>query len=281
MIKINDVSFHYKKGTPILDRIQTTIQSGHIYGLLGLNGVGKTTLLKVIAGLLFPRKGDLQVNDFNPENRTIPFLSDIYFITDEVELPNWSITDIIRVYAPLYPKFDLSYFEQLLQAFQIDTKKQVNDFSYGQRKKVNIAFGLATNVSTLLMDEPTNGLDIPSKAQFRKIISQFVAEDKVIIISTHQIRDIHNLIDHLLILDNNRLILDDSIYQLGKKLKFSTDPSDVDQAWYSEVTIHGPVSLLPNSLEEDSSFDIEFFFNAISANRNIIAELKKTTTYHE
>lgn len=115
MITINDVSFHYKKGTPILKDIQTNIQPGHIYGLLGLNGVGKTTLLKLIAGLLFPNTGTLEVNKLCPEDRSIPFLSDIYFITDEVELPNWSIADIITIYAPLYPKFDRSYFEQLLQ----------------------------------------------------------------------------------------------------------------------------------------------------------------------
>lgn len=281
MIQINNVSFHYKKGTPILKGLQTSIATGHIYGLLGLNGAGKTTLLKLIAGLLFPKEGNLNVNDLSPEDRSIPFLSDIYFITDEVELPNWSISDILRIYTPLYPKFDQDYFEQLLQAFQVDGTKKINDFSYGQRKKVNIAFGLATNARILLMDEPTNGLDIPSKAQFRKIISQFVADDKVIIISTHQIRDIHNLIDHLLILDNQHLILDESIYELGKKLRFSNNPADVAEAWYSEATLHGPISLLPNKIDEDSPFDIEFFFNALSANRNIIAELKKTTTHHE
>lgn len=279
MIEVNGISFHYKKNNRILENIRTTVHAGHIYGLLGLNGVGKTTLLKLIAGLLFPRSGDIRANGLIPQTRSIPFLERIYFITDEVELPDWSIGDILKTYAPLYPKFDSEHFDRILRAFQIDTTKRLDELSYGQRKKVNIAFGLATNVSILLMDEPTNGLDIPSKAQFRKVITQFASEDRVIIISSHQIRDIHNLIDRLLILGNGRLIVDDSIDQLGQKLKFSTNPSDVAAALYSEKTIQGPISLLPNTLKEESAFDIEFFFNAISANREIINQLNSTETH--
>ncbi len=278
MINLKNVSYHYRKSVPILENITADLKPGHIYGLLGLNGVGKTTLLKNIGGLLFPKSGNIRVSEFNPEKREIGFLTDIYFVTDHAELPDWKIRQFQEVYGALYPKFDATYFYSVLETFQIDITKNIKSLSFGQVKKVNIAFALATNVNVILMDEPTNGLDIPSKTQFRKIISRYVTDERLLIISTHQIRDIHNLIDHLLVLNHSRLILDHSINTLQDHFHISKQTSDAANAIYSEQGIHGTLSLLPNTGKEESQFDIEFFFNALSADPSLVNHLKTAKT---
>lgn len=276
MINLKNVCYHYRKGVPILENITTQLQPGHIYGLLGLNGVGKTTLLKNIGGLLFPRKGTIEIDRLQPNQREVEFLSDIYFVTDQAELPDWKIRQFQEVYGALYPKFDAQYFDSLLETFQIDVRKNIKSLSFGQVKKVNIAFGLATNANIILMDEPTNGLDIPSKTQFRKIIAKYVTDERILIISTHQIRDIHHLIDHLLVLNHSKLILDQSINALQDSFYISNNPSDAEGAIYSEKSMHGTLSLIDNLRNEESQFDIEFFFNALSADPSLVNRVKPT-----
>ncbi|MFD2743179.1 MULTISPECIES: ABC transporter ATP-binding protein [Sphingobacterium] len=278
MINLKNVSYHYRKGAPILENISTQLRPGHIYGLLGLNGVGKTTLLKNIGGLLFPRSGVIEVDNSHPSQRAISFLSDTYFVTDNAELPAWKVRQIEQVYGALYPKFDSNYFDTLLQTFQIDAEKNIKSLSFGQVKKVNIAFALATNANLILMDEPTNGLDIPSKTQFRKILAKYVTEERILIISTHQIRDIHHLIDHLLVLNHSKLILDESIYALQEHFYMSNNPTDVSSALYTEQSMHGTLSLMENLQNEQSQFDIEFFFNALSADPNLVNRIKPSKT---
>lgn len=276
MINLKNVSYQYCRGVQILENITSNLEPGHIYGLLGLNGAGKTTLLKNIGGLLFPTKGTIQINGFQPGQREIDFLTDIYFVTDQAELPDWKVCQFQEVYGALYPKFDAIYFDSLLETFQIDAKKNIKSLSFGQVKKVNIAFALATNANIILMDEPTNGLDIPSKTQFRKIIARYVTDERILIISTHQIRDIHHLIDYLLVLNHSTLILDQSIYSLQEHFYISNQPADAANAIYTEQNMNGTLSLLPNLHHQESQFDIEFFFNALSADPNLVNRLKTT-----
>ncbi|MCY4778127.1 ABC transporter ATP-binding protein [Sphingobacterium sp. UT-1RO-CII-1] len=273
MIEIKNLKFHYKKDVTTLEKVTVDIPKGHIYGLLGLNGCGKTTMLKLIAGTLFPRSGNITVNGHIPSDRKLDHLSDLYFVTDEVELPNWTVANILSVYAPLYPKFDIAYFFDILEKFNIDNRDNIKGLSYGQRKKVNIAFALASNVSLLLMDEPTNGLDIPSKTQFRKLIVQHLTEERTIIISTHQIRDVHHLIDHVLIVKKHKLLLDASLFALSEQFIFKQ--GQFADALYAESHMGGTVSLLPNSKNEDNPFDIELFFNAIHENPTILNHFDK------
>lgn len=271
MIEIHNLSFHYTKGVPIFNDISTSLLPGHIYGLLGLNGIGKTTFLKLICGLLFPKTGTVTTNGFIPGERNVPFLSDIYLVTDEADLPSWRISQFVAMYGSLYPKFDSAYFDEILTTFQVDREEKIKALSYGQQKKVNIAFALATNTSVLLMDEPTNGLDIPAKVQFRKILARHITPDKTIIISTHQIRDIQHLIDHLLVLRDNTLILDMSLYELSKKVKFQQ--GQYADAWYTETGINGNSNIRANTDNADTPFDMELFFNALFHRPDILKKL--------
>lgn len=283
MIAIKNLHFHYLRNyKPVIDQLSTTFYPGQIYGLLGLNGVGKTTLLKLIAGITFPKKGEIRVFDKIPSEREVGFLSDLYFFEDEVQLPSWPLQKWLKVYSSIYNNFDQILFEDLLSQFSIDPDMHISNLSYGQKKKLNIAFGIATRSRVLLMDEPANGLDIPSKSQLRKVLAKHTSEDSVVIISTHQIRDIHPLIDHLLILKDHRLVIDQSIEQLSKLFKVTTAPQEHDTIIYTEENMYGRkyVVKMQENLDENL-FDIELFFNAVITNLDTttISDHINTKTY--
>lgn len=263
MITLQNLGFYYKKGKPVLDDISTELEPGKIYGLLGLNGVGKTTLLKVIAGLRFPKYGDIEVNGHTPGHRSIPFLSDMMFVPDEITLPGITVGKYEKLYRILYPKFDAGKFEKLLKDFKVDRTERINNLSFGQQKKMYMAFALATNTRVLLLDEPTNGLDIPSKRQFRKALSSHISDETLVIISSHQIRDLHSVIDHILVLDNSKLVVNGSISRLASLIGFTSSPVDRQRVLYSETLVNGDHYMVENTMDMESDFDIEMFFNAI------------------
>lgn len=285
MIAIKNLHFYYYRSKkPVIQNLSATLLPGQIYGLLGLNGAGKTTLLKLIAGIAFPKDGKIQAFDKVPKQRDFDFLSDLYFFEDEVNLPLWLLKKWVKVYSALYPNFDHALFSELLSLFNVESHKHIGNLSYGQKKKLNIAFGLATRARVLLMDEPTNGLDIPSKSQLRKVLAKYTSEDSIVIISTHQIRDIHPLIDHLLILKDQHLIVDQPIADLSKGFKVTTSPQDNELVLHAEEHMMGKKYLVKTLHNEDENlFDIEFFFNAIINNPNLTdnTDLRNNKTYEE
>jgi len=273
MITLQNLGFYYKKGKPVLDDISTELESGKIYGLLGLNGVGKTTLLKMIAGLRFPRYGNIEVNGLTPGHRSIDFLSDMIFVPDEIVLPETTVRKFEKLYGALYPKFDVSKFEKLLKDFKVDISARIYNLSFGQRKKMYMAFALAANTSVLLLDEPTNGLDIPSKRQFRKALSNHISDEAMVIISSHQIRDLYSVIDHILVLDNSKLVVNGSINRLASLIGFTSSPDENQRVLYSETLLNGDHYMVENTTNSESDFDIEMFFNAITNRPEILKQL--------
>ena len=196
MVKIDDLSFKYGK-YEVLSHISMTLERGKIYGLLGENGVGKTTLLKIISGLQKPEAGRCTAFGENPFNRTPSFLSRIYYLPEELEYIQTDLSP--RQFAQLngifYPKFAMEKFASILREFDVAPDKKLNKLSQGQTKKAAIAFAISTNADLLLMDEPSNGLDIPSKTLFRQIMAEYCLDTTCTVISTHQVRDLENLID--------------------------------------------------------------------------------------
>lgn len=275
MITLQNLGFYYRKGKPVLDDISTELESGKIYGLLGLNGVGKTTLLKIIAGLRFPKYGNIEVKGRVPGQRSIEFLSDLVFVPDEITLPKVTVREYEKLYAALYPKFDAGKFEKLLKDFKVDIGEKIHNLSFGQQKKMYMAFALAANTGVLLLDEPTNGLDIPSKRQFRKVLSSHISDETLVVISSHQIRDLHSVIDHILVLDNGKLVVNSSINHLTSLIGFTSSPVDGRHMLYSETLVNGDYYMVENTMGLESDFDIEMFFNAIT-NRPEILKLLPT-----
>jgi ABC-2 type transport system ATP-binding protein len=256
--------------------VNLKLEPGHIHGLLGKNGEGKSTMLKLIAGLLFPKKGKIEVMDFVPCKRNPEMLCDVYFLPEELPEHTLSIARYEQVYAPFYPNFNASLFDACLKEFEIPSKDwKMNRLSYGQKKKIIVAFGLATQTKLLLMDEPTNGLDIPSKGQFRRMVASALDENRCVIISTHQVRDLDSLIDSLIIMDNHEIAMNESIETITDRLFFCLQDTNKSNTpvIYSEDTLRGVFQVCENVNREDSKLDIELLFNAVCTNKKRIQQI--------
>ena len=276
MLTINDLSFGYSKKSVLLDNINLVLQSGHVYGLLGINGAGKSTLLKNITGLASPKKGSCKYNGINVSSRPVEVLNDIFFIAEELFVPSLTPAKFVENTAGFYPKFSQPDFYKYLKALDVDLYGIMDKQSYGQQKKAMIAFGLASNTNLLIMDEPTNGLDIPSKVQFRKLIASIQTEDRCIIISTHQVRDLDSLIDTLLVLHDKQIIVNKSIDEIAEKLHFGIYPDTSGlRVLYEEDSIRGKHVIVRNATGEFSKPDIELLFNAIIAGNPSLLEILK------
>ncbi|MDB4920936.1 ATP-binding cassette domain-containing protein [Mucilaginibacter sp.] len=281
MIAIKRLNFGYR-GKPLLFKdLSLFLQQGHIYGLLGKNGAGKSTLLKNIVGLAYPEKGSCLFNGINVSNRPVTVLEDVYFLAEELFVPSLTPEQFVKSTAGFYPKFSNADFYQYLKALDVDPASVMDKQSFGQQKKAMIAFGLATNTSLLIMDEPTNGLDIPSKVQFRKLIASVLTEDRCIVISTHQVRDLDSLIDTLLILHDREIVVNHSVEEITEKITFGVfNDTNGLEVLYEEDGMRGKNAILKNTTGKFSKIDLELFFNAItSGNDSLIKTLK--ASYYE
>jgi len=272
MIKIDNLSFFYNKKRPVFEKVSFEMNSG-IYGLLGENGVGKTTLLHIISGLSFPKEGSCKIFEHESAKRHPDMLNKLFFLPEEFQAPALLIKDFIKYNSVFYPDFSESQMDTYLNDFQVEKDRKMSELSFGQKKKTMIAFALALNTPVTLLDEPTNGLDIPSKAQFRKIIASAFDENRCIIISTHQVRDLENLIDPIIILDRNQVLLNNSVEEITKKLLFSYTQYMPEDTLYCEQTMQGYSSVSVNEYGEESTLDIEALFNTVVNNRAKIKEL--------
>lgn len=272
MIKINNLTFYYKKNRPVFDKVSFEMKNG-IYGLLGENGVGKTTLLHIICGLRFPKEGTCSVLGMKSPLRNPDMLKQIYYLPEEFSAPSQTIKNYVKCNSPFYPNFSMEQFQNYLDDFHLDINSNMKELSYGQKKKTLIAFAIAVNTPVTLLDEPTNGLDIPSKAQFRKVMASAFDENKCILISTHQVRDLESLIDPIIILDQNQVLLNNTVEEISQKLLFTYSTTKPEGALYSEQTVLGYTSVLENKYNEDSTLNIEALFNAVVTNKGRIKEL--------
>lgn len=275
MIEIANFSFGYNKKKLLYKNLTLSLEAGSIYGLLGKNGAGKSTLLKNLIGLLFPTNGDILVNGFSPKKRLPSFLETIYFIPEEVYVPSLTIDRYINLFAPFYPNFSKENMIRHLQELDVKTADKLNTLSFGQQKKFIIAFGLACNTKVLLLDEPTNGLDIPSKKRFRKLIAAEMNDDRMIFISTHQIRDLDNLIDRVVIVDEGELLLNASVATIAEKLLFKTvdEIPTGDKILYAEESLLGISIVTENKNVAESKVNLEHLFNAVTENPEIIRQI--------
>ena len=260
----------------LFNDLNLSLVGGHVYGLFGKNGAGKTTLLKIMSGLRFVQAGNVTTLGENAALRKAEMMKDLYFLQEEVFVPALSIRNYVKCYAPFYENFDREQFEEYLHLFEIESQEdKLTALSHGQRKKVIISFALATNTKILLMDEPTNGLDIPSKAAFRKIMSMAANDERLILISTHQVRDLHSLIDAVVILDNGHILLNAMAEDITNKLCFKIlDENGTDEPiLYREDNIRGDIVVTENIHHIETNLDIELLFNAVMMNKARINEL--------
>ena len=275
MLKVEDMAFSYRRNEYLLNKVNFEITPGGVYGLLGKNGSGKSTLLYLMTGLMYPQIGAITINGIPARKRTPELLSNIYLLPEEFDLPEVSIDVYIKNNAKFYPNFSQEQFDNYLQIFELPVVKKLSQYSMGQKKKFIVSFALATNVPLLFMDEPTNGMDIPSKSQFRKVIALGMNDERSIIISTHQVRDLESMIDRVLLLHDNTMILNESVIDIARKLEFirTTSKDDLQGCIYSTFTPDGFVGVRPNINDVDTTVDLETLFNSVVTNPLAIKQL--------
>lgn len=263
MLHLENLSFAYRRGTDIVSHMNLRVAPGGIYGLLGPNGAGKSTLLNLMAGALTPASGTVTFNGINTRKRLPSTLSDIFLVSEEFTLPSVTLQKYVELNAPFYPRFSQENLHQNLEMFGLDPDIHLGALSMGQKKKAFMSFALACNTSLLLMDEPTNGLDIPGKSAFRKFIAQAMTDDRTIIISTHQVRDIDRLIDHVMIMNNSKIEFNNPVWEIQQHLNFFTtsDRNVIDSALCAVPGIGGAAVMLPNTTGDESEINLEVLFD--------------------
>ena len=275
MFKINEISFSYnKKLGNLFNNFSLDLEAGNVYGLLGKNGAGKSTLIYLMTGLLTPKSGEVLMDGENVRQRLPKTMSDIFLVPEEFDLPRLSIKEYVRINAPFYPRFSMEDMQRYLDIFEMggDMSLKLHALSMGQKKKVFMAFAFATNTRVLIMDEPTNGLDIPSKSQFRKLVGTGMSDDKLMLISTHQVRDISDILDHVTIIDQNRVLLNTGFADIMSKVAFRP-LQEGDQPLFVLQSPFGPLGAVRASEGEETKVDLEMLFNATLQNPDAINQL--------
>lgn len=272
MIKINNLAFSYGS-KEVLKNITMDLAPGKIYGLLGENGVGKTTLLTLLCGLKKVENGSIDADGRIPYKRQPELLEDQYYLPDEVAPVNERAIVWAKACGRFWPAFSLDKFREIMKEFETDDYQKMSTMSNGQLKKTYVSFGLACSTKYLYMDEPTNGMDIPSKAQFRSAIMKHTREDSIIVISTHQVRDLENVIDPIIILDKQDVLLNASIETISDKLFFDYGNVLHTDCLYSEQLPGGFIQVYRNLDKKESKVNIEALFNAVHKNKELLKAL--------
>ncbi|MFP3960516.1 MAG: ATP-binding cassette domain-containing protein [Spirochaetaceae bacterium] len=266
MVQLESVSFSYGSRPPLFDGLDFSLEPGGIYGLLGKNGAGKTSLLRLIAGMLFPDAGRAEVFGFTAGLRRPEMLADLFVVPEEFYLPSISARQYVAAFAPFYPCFDHAVLDGCLNEFSVPADTSLAAMSFGQRKKFLVAFALATQARLVLFDEPTNALDIPGKSQLRKLLVTHMSETRSFVISTHQVRDLASVMDPISIIDEGRLVFQADMASIDRSLRTRVVPQLPDSGvLYSEETLGG-YTVVEAQASQGQPVDIEALFNAVMAN---------------
>ena len=268
MIEVNNIKFKYKGSKALVfDGFSLQLTENRVYGLLGKNGTGKSTLLYLLSGLLRPTAGSVTCDDIETCKRLPETMREVFLVTEEFELPTLCLSEYVALHRQFYPRFSDEILQSCLRDFELPGDVKLNDLSMGQKKKAFIAFAMATNTKYLLMDEPTNGLDIPSKSQFRKVVAQYMNDDRLVIISTHQVHDVEQLLDHILMLDQQSLLLNASTQEITERYSFDYRlPQQMDDTvLYAEPTLQGNAVIAKrNAGDPETQVNLELLFNAVT-----------------
>ncbi len=275
MIHLEHLRFGYGRRRTVFDGLTLDLPAGEIVGLLGANGTGKSTLLKLLAGLLAPEAGRIDVAGFRPPQPPADFYRSVLLVPEEFALPAVTLDRFVRATAPFYPAFSAAAFDEGCARLEVDRDRSLDTLSMGQRKKGYLAFALACNVPLLLLDEPTTGLDIPARSTLRSMLAAQVEPGRTVIVSTHAARDIESLIDRAVILDRQNLLLSERIDRLTAVFGFG--PAEGRQRLlYAEPSPAGDRGVWIADGPDEGRFDLELLFNAaVHAAPEVVAALKK------
>lgn len=268
-MKINNLEFSYRKEKPLLQGLSLTLSTGHVYGLLGQNGAGKTTLLKIMAGLCFPNAGTVEMLGLLPSKRSPAFLKEIFFMPEDFTLPPMNALRYAQYYGSFYPRFDQSIFLSCLDTFDVPQAQLCSSLSHGQKKMFLMSFALATRVKFLILDEPTNGLDIPNKQVWQGVMAEQVDPEQLVLISTHQVHDIESVIDSVLIMKSGKVVVNAPLSLIEERLHFGTSSKQPKTALYSERRAGAYQFVEVNTQKNAGLVDLTLLFNAVLNNTGV------------
>ena len=278
IMQVERIAFNYgwRQQKSVFSDFSLSLERGKVYGLLGLNGAGKSTLIYLMAGLLTPKSGRVTIDGCNVRDRLPSTLGNLFIVPEEFELPRMSLKEYATLNGALYPRFSYEDMLRNLEIFDINPEiKSLSSLSMGQKKKVLMSFAFATHTDLMLMDEPTNGLDIPGKSQFRRLVAREMSDNRTIVISTHQVRDIDRCIEHVVIIDNSKVLLDESVARITSKLQFveNATAAEAKSAIYSQPSVTGYSIVAPSNGGDETEINLETLFNATLGNRDKITEI--------
>lgn len=276
LIEITDLSFGYRR-SPLFTHLDMRLEPGNVYGLLGINGAGKSTLLKLMIGLLFPDAGRVATLGRETGRRDPGLLSRVFLLPEEMNMPGVTDREYLTIRAPFYPGFDRAMFERCVTELEVPRGRKLTALSHGQQKKFLLAFGLASGASVLVLDEPTNGLDIPSKSLFRRLVAGALTDDRLFIISTHQVQDVASLIDPIVILHDGRVLFHRALADVASRVRMShatTRPDEnAEGLLYTEPAVGGFRSLWRDANAADGHVDLEILFNMVVSRPDVCRSL--------
>ncbi|AYM97789.1 ABC transporter ATP-binding protein [Acidovorax sp. 1608163] len=281
MIQIEGLHYGYGRAALYADFSAQIGQPG-IYGVFGRNGSGKSTLLRLLCGLLTPWQGRVRVLGFQPRQRAAEFLASIYIVPEEFHLPNLTAAQLARTHGSFYPRFSHALFSDYLQVLEVPVDSRFEAMSLGQKKKAAIAFALATQTPLLLMDEPTNGLDIVGRGQFRELMRRPEQAQRVVMISTHQAHDLESILSHIWFIDQGRLALAARMDELAERLTMGVAATaqalPTDGLLYQEA-LGAQVAYVARrvaGVPEEGALQLELLYKALSLNRDAMLQALAT-----
>ncbi len=265
MVNIERVSYNYTDGKAVINDISATLDDGRIYGLLGKNGAGKTTLMKLVSGMVFPKQGRITIDGTDVSARNIKTMRETFFMPSEFKFSDMSMEKFVRLYSGFYPSFSREILEDCLQETGVERiirTAALERLSLGEKHKVMTAFAIASGTRLLLMDEPAGGMDIPTRATFRKLLLRHLRNDQTVVISTHHAAEFTNILSDVIILGHNgEMAFAGRTEDICDRYVFGIYPSD-SGALYAEPCAGGYHAVRERGLEGPSEIDLEILFNA-------------------
>lgn len=273
-LRFENLSFRYGRKKPlVLEDVNLHFTDGGVVGLLGPNGAGKSTLLHIVSGLLRPTNGSVKNEGIDTSLRNPRVLSQIYLVAEEASLPHMSLAKYVELYSAFYPNFDIEVMNMALKEFEMFEPKRLDALSMGQKKKILLSFAFACNTPIVLLDEPTNGLDIPGKAAFRRLVARLATNERLFIISTHQVRDVNDILERVLVMSERKFLLNESLYTLSRVFSFPCGVRVPDaEAIYTLPSPAGVDMMIENSGDDDTDVNLEILFEATLKNPERIIE---------
>ncbi|WP_423363447.1 ATP-binding cassette domain-containing protein [Mycoplasma sp. P36-A1] len=283
-IEIKNITKKYKNDFYALNDINTSIEEGKIYALLGKNGAGKSTLLNILANRLFPTSGAITIN-----NKTIfdneANQNNIFLASEELLVTNLKIKDIYKLTASFYEDYDWNLTYELTKLFKLNTNKKLNELSTGLKSLVKLVLAFSVPCKYIFLDEPVLGLDVENREAFYKIlIDQYIEKEKTYVISTHLIEEIARAIEYAIIIDNGKIVKQIDISKLSSSVVTLSGPTNIINEYVKDYDIIGSNEFagitsvqisnytetnIPNGISI-SPFNIQDYFLNITKNGGIL-----------